>query len=194
MATAKNTPAEDAIEAEAAPEVTTPVVDDDVLDRELERIITDESAPLKLADGTYVIVRPLKLKELFAAFKIITRGAAMSMGALSFSLLQDTQDQFAETLIALLINAIPEADQEFAEFLRVVVDPDTPEGGWPDRDAKAEAESHLDYLFLGDPEVDDAIDILTVLITREAKDIQRLGKKVANAAKMFGKVAPLRQK
>ena len=78
MATAKKTTAEDAIEAEAAPEVTTPVVDDDVLDRELERIIADESAPLKLSDGTYVIVRPLKLKELFAAFKII---AAISLAA-----------------------------------------------------------------------------------------------------------------
>ena len=169
-------------------------VEDDILDNELDRLLADDTASLKLSDGTYVQVRPLKLKELFSAFRVITRGAALTMGALSHSILQDSSEQFSNTLIALLINAVPEADEEFAEFLRVVVDPDTPEGGWKSKEDRHAAEVHLDTILLGDPEIDDAIDILSVLIGRESKDIQRLGKKVTNAAKMFSKVAPLNQK
>lgn len=171
------------------PEETTEE-DSDLLDSEIERIVPDEGEPLLLVDGTKVNVRPLKLKELFAAFKIITRGAAMSMGAVSFSLMSDNQDQFAETMIALLLNAIPEADQEFCEFLRVVVDPYVPEKGWVNSKERDEAEVHLDNVLLVDPEIEDAIDIVTTVVYRESKDIQRLGKKVASAAKLFGKVAP----
>lgn len=181
--------AEKAPEDSETTEEATP--EDEILDNELERMVPSLQGPIQLSDGTYVHIRPLKLKELFAAFKIITRGSAMSMGAASFSILQDNSDQFAETLIALLINAVPEADQEFAEFLRVVVDPVAPDEkkGWKDRDERLNAEIHLDEI-LEDPEIEDAIDIVSTLITREAQDIQRLGKKIANAARMFGKVAP----
>lgn len=162
----------------------------EVLDGELDRFFPGPDETIKLSDGTEVDIRPLKLKELFAAFKVITRGAAMSMGALSFDLLAENQDHFAETLIALLINAFPEADQEFCEFLRACVDPAAPEGGWKDKEQRMAAETHLDQLLLVNPEIDDAIDITTVVVHRESGDIQRLGKKIANAAKMFSKVAP----
>lgn len=182
----------DVIETEAPQEATEDTEQTEanqVLDEEFERLLPGPGEPLELSDGTLVDTRPLKLKELFAAFKIITRGAAMSMGALNFNMIQE-QDQFAETMIALLINAFPEADQEFCEFIRICVDPHEPDGGWENRDERMNAEVHLDELLLADPDIGDAIDIVTLIIERESKDIQRLGKKVQNAVKMFQKVTP----
>lgn len=194
--TTKSTKAtSDATEAPSTPEVAETDALEEILDNEIERLLPEVGEPLALLDGTQVFVRPLKLKELFAAFKIITRGAAMSMGALSFSIMQENQDQFAETMIALLINAFPEADVEFCEFLRIMVDPVPPADGWENREERIAAEAHLDELLLNDsPEIDDAIDIVATVIYRESKDIQRLGKKIANAAKMFSKVAPPAEK
>ena len=186
MATAKKTAT---TEEEVVDKVEETATEDVVLDNELDRLIPVPGEPIKLSDGTYVLIRPMKVKELFAAFKIITRGAAMSMGALSMNVLNQ-QDQFAETLIALLINAIPEADEEFAEFLRIVVDPVPPKDGWTDRDAHLAAELHLDQLLLEDPEIDDAMDIVTAVVYAESRDIERLGKKLRNAIQLFTKVTP----
>lgn len=177
-------------ETEAPLEPTEDASQDTILDDEIERLLPGPGEPLTLDDGTQVNVRPLKLKELFAAFKIITRGATMSMGALSFNIFQDSQDRLVETLIALLLNAFPEADVEFCEFLRIVVEPHYADEKAVTRDEMVEAQIHLDQILLEDPDIGDAIDILTVLFTREAADMQRLGKKVANAVKMFSKVTP----
>ena len=176
-------PQSDTVDAPAA-------VEDEILDAELERLVPGPGEPLSLYDGTQVVVRPLKLKELFAAFKVITRGAAMSIGAMGGALMDQPREQMMEAMLALFLNAFPEADQEFCELLRQLVDPVVPEGGWADRDEAIAAETHLDRLLLIDPEIDDAIDILTCVIVNEAEDIQRLGKKVASAVKMFMKVQP----
>lgn len=184
------TTVEDSVDTDVeAPETQ---AEPEVLDGEFDRILPAEGEPLELSDGTKVFVRPLKMNGLFAAFRIITRGAAMSMGALSFSLVGESQEQFAQTLIALLINAFPEATFEFAEFLRVMVDPVPPANGWDEVNGprQKDAENHLDALLQDDPEIDDALDIITTIIYREAADIQRLGKKIQGAAKMFGKVSP----
>lgn len=166
----------------------------EVLDNELSRLLPDGSPVLKLEDGTEVAVRPLKLKELFAAFKVITRGSAMTFGAISPSLFSDAseEDQFVQVLIGLLINAIPEADVEFCEFIRVCVDSVSPalDGKWASREEKDEAEAHLDELLLENPEIGDALSIVTAVVVKEAKDIQKLGKKVGDAIKIYSKVTP----
>lgn len=162
----------------------------ELLDNELERLVPTPGEPIELDDGTLVKIRPLKLKELFAALKIITRGSAMSMGSMGFNALQNSGDQFADTLIALLINAFPEADVEVAEFLRVVVDPVAPKGKWEDAEAELAAEQHLDNLLLENPDIGDAIAIISAVIYAESRDIQRLGKKIQNAVRMFALTTP----
>lgn len=160
---------------------------DEVLDKEFERFIPEDGEPLELSDGTLVYVKPLRLNGLFAAFKIVTRGSVMSMGTSAIQLLSDSQDAFAETLIALLINAIPEASFETAEFLRECVEPVPPTKGWVSAGDERHANDMLDRLLLDDPEIDDAFDIISTVVYRESRDIQRLGKKIRSAAKMFEK-------
>lgn len=166
-------------------------VEESTVPEEVDEVtIPDPSAPVTLEDGTNVLVRPLKVRELLAAFKVITRGAALSMGALNFSMVNGNREQLVETLLAIFINSFPEADSEFCEFIRTVVDPVEPEEGWNSQDDLRRAHEKLDELLLLNPEVGDAIDILTKLITNEASDIPKLGKKVASAVTMFGKITP----
>lgn len=181
MSTKKTTAAE-AKEAEVKV-----IADDAIIEDETTRILPVVGEPIRLEDGTYVKIRPLKLKELFAAFKIITRGSAAVMGSLDFSALD--QEDFSNTLIALLVTALPEAPEEFSEFLRISVDPVAPEGKWGSVQEQIAAETHLDKL-LEDPEITDAIDIVSAIIYAESRDIQRLGKKVTNAISLFQKVEP----
>lgn len=189
MSAKKNEAIAEDTKTEVPQETTEDATQDTVLDDEIERLIPGPGEPLELHDGTLVAIRPLKLKELLAAMKVVTRGATMSMGALSFNIFQENTDRMVETLVALLINAFPEADVEFCEFLRVVVEP-----FFPDNDATREemtaAHIHLDEILVEDPDIGDALDILTVLFSREAKDMQRLGKKVSNAVQVFTKVQP----
>ena len=165
----------------------------EILDKEIDRIIPEPGEPLKLEDGTEVIVRPLKLKELLAFFRILTRGSAMSLGALSMNVFEE-QDQFAETLIALLLNALPEAPQEISEFLRVMTDPVIPEGGWDTKEQRREADIHLDTILLDGPEISDTIDIVTAIIYAESQDIAKLAGKVQGALTILTKVTPKTKK
>lgn len=76
------------------------------------------------------------------------------------------------------------------EFLRVVVDPAPPEGGWKNTIAEEDAHHHLNELLLVNPEIEDLIDIITAVVYAESQDIERLGKKLTNAMTMFSKVNP----
>lgn len=165
--------------------------EDEILDDEYERLLPGPGEPFQLVSGDWVSPRPLKMKELMAAFKVITRGAAMSMGALSYNLVMDSDnDELMETIIILLINAIPEAEQEVSELIRVLVDPLEPEEGWKNRDERHEAERRIDEQLLGNPEIEDALTILTVVLSGEMDDIKALGKKLRQATKLFSKVVP----
>lgn len=187
----KKTAATAAKETEITDDSPKIVADDAIIEDEIERIVPVPGEPIRLEDGTFVKIRPLKLKELFAAFKIITRGSAAVMGSLDFGALD--QEDFSNTLIALLVTALPEAPEEFSEFLRISVDPVAPDGKWKSTQEQIEAESHLDEI-LFDPEITDAIDIVSAIIYAESRDIQRLGKKVSNAIQLFQKVEPKTKK
>lgn len=167
-------------------EVIDGVAKDAIIEDEIERFIPEPGQPIRLEDGTYVSIKPLKLKELFAAFKIITRGSAGAMASLNFGSL-DSED-FGNTLVALLLYALPEAPEEFSEFIRIVCDPVAPNGKWKNNEELIAAENHLDEILLMSLEIGDAIDIITAVIAIESKDIQKLGKKLSNAIQIFTKM------
>lgn len=179
-------PAKKNVEAAEVAKVETPE-ENEVLDKEFERFIPEEGEPLKLEDGTLVTVRPLKLRELLALLKVVTRSTLSGIGGLAGA---SSQEDFAVNLIALLINAVPENPEEVCELLRILVDPVAPEGGWKDRDEKHNAEVHLDNLLLEDPEITDSIDIITTVAYREAGDLEKLGKRIEGAVQMFGRLQP----
>jgi hypothetical protein len=164
----------------------TPVVPDPLRD-EAERIEPDVTGPLTLQSGKSVEVVPLKLRETMKLLKIVTRGAGAVLEQLMGELDLNDPAAFAQTLGALVIMSIPEAEDEAVAFIQVMVRP----AGF-DSLEQTEKISQLNDLMaeLYNPELDDVITIVERVVRRESEDIRNLGKRLVTAFKLTQKVAP----
>lgn len=137
---------------------------------DVQRLLPDPTAPVELVNGSKVRIKPLRLREFLAMLKIVTRGAAMAMGSVRL----DTNDEdFAQSLISLFLFAIPEAEDEAVDFIRLMVEPIGPFADG-ERDA---AENKL-FEDLDNPELEDIVTIVEGVIQREGKDLRALGKRL----------------
>jgi hypothetical protein len=141
---------------------------------DVERLLPSPGEPFALSDGTMVVANELRLKEFLGLLKIVTRGAAVALGEVR---LDATDEAFSQSLISLFLFAIPEAEEEAADFLRLMV---RPAGPFADRDARNSAESSLDLLMLN-PDLEDLFTIIEIVINHEGKDLRRLGKRLGKA-------------
>lgn len=169
----------------AASPVTPPRVDEgpSAAD-EVERIVPDPKAPITLADGTRVIAKPLRLRELLAALKIVTRGAAMSMGGIQFDL---NDEAFVQSMLGLFLFAVPEADEEVVDFLQKMVEPCGPFVSDEERET---ARTHVAEI-LENPDLEDVFLIVETVVRRESKDLRGLGKRLENMMKFAQKTGQL---
>jgi hypothetical protein len=127
---------------------------------------------VELANGSQVRIKPLKLREFLAMLKIVTRGAAMAMGSVRL----DTNDEdFAQSLISLFLFAIPEAEDEAVDFIRLMVEP----AGGPYAEGEREAAENKLFEDLDNPELEDIVTIVEGVIQREGKDLRALGKRLS---------------
>jgi hypothetical protein len=165
----------------------TPVVPDPARD-ESERLNPDPTGPLTLTTGKVVEVLPLKTREMMKLLKIVTRGAGAVLEQLMGELDLSDPAAFAQTLGALIIMSIPEAENEVIEFVQSIVRP----YGWDDLAAadRKDAVEQLSVLMaeLHNPELDDLISIVERVIRRESEDIRNLGKRIGTAFKLGQKV------
>lgn len=140
---------------------------------DIERILPNPGEPFALESGLQVVANPLKLRELLALLKIITRGAAIALGELNFN---STDSNFQQQMISLFIFAIPEAEDEAADFIRLMV---RPAGPFADEDARVAAQIKLDEELLN-PSLEDLFSIIEIVIHNEGGDLRRLGKRLMN--------------
>lgn len=155
---------------------------------EVDRLLDEPGGPLTLASGTVVTLRPLKLREFLKLLKIITRGA----GTLLQDLQLDFEDatQFTQTLLAVVLFAVPEAEDETIEFIQTIVEPTELSG-----DLKEQAGQRLTLMReLENPELEDMIEILTALIRAEGRDLQSLGKRLRVMFQTAQKLGALKTK
>lgn len=179
------------VETPAAPttvelaEAQTPVVPDAPRD-ESERLDPSPTGPLTLTTGKVVEVVPLKTREMMKLLKIVTRGAGSVLEQLMGELDLSDPAAFAQTLGALIIMSIPEAENEVIEFVQSIVRPANFDQV---TDQKARVEQ-LTILMaeLNNPELDDLISIVERVIRRESEDIRNLGKRIGTAFKLGQKV------
>jgi len=156
---------------------TEPLEADPVKD-EITALLETPNGPFALSTGTRVVVRQLKLREFLALLRIVTRGAAPALGNVSLDF--DNPNQFVQSLFGIVLFAIPEATEETIEFVQTVVEPADLKG----LDAKssmAKREALMDELF--NPELEDLINIVGVVVASEGADLQKLGKRLKT---MFG--------
>lgn len=141
---------------------------------EIERLVPSPGEPFELSDGTKVVANELRLREFLGLLKIVTRGAALAMNEVR---LNTNDDDFAQSLISLFIFAIPEAEDEAADFVRMMV---RPAGPFDDAKDEAAARTALDEHMVN-PDLEDLFSIIEIVITNEGKDLRRLGKRLGKA-------------
>ena len=147
-------------------------------DDEVDRLLPDPDKPVTLDDGTLVQIKPLRLREFLAMLKIVTRGAAIAMGQIRL----DARDEdFMQSMIAMFLFAIPEAEEEAIDFIRIMVEPAKAYGDSDEERAqRAQDQDKLD-VYLNSPSLDDTFTVIENIIHREGSDLRRLGKRLTSA-------------
>lgn len=143
-------------------------------------VIVDEGNVITLESGTEVVLVPLKSRQFFKMLRIITHGAGGMLINFKWSG-SDSPEEFAAKLVALLGFAIPDAEDEVMEFLISMTKPaKLKEGKSLTKSQLAENEKLKDALFeeLYNPELGDTLTIIEAIISREAADLQALGKRL----------------
>ena len=146
---------------------------------ELDRL-DPEPVTVKLESGFPVEVVRLKTRQMFRLLRILTRGAGPAIAQLDFSA---EQEDFAQKMLGILIMAIPDAEQETVAFLQSMCKPAELVEKKSAQLTKQENE-HNQELWdrfnaeLFNPEIDDTLSLLEVIIANEAPELQSLGKRL----------------
>ncbi len=140
-------------------------------------IIAADPTPLTLESGFEIHIERLRTRALMSLLKILTRGAAEVLPSLRFG--EDvSQEEFTGQLLAAIVLAIPEAEEETIAFVNRMVTPAglVTEGRLTKQDVinNAQLEEEL-RAQLNDPELSDLVTILSQIITVEAPHIIALG-------------------
>lgn len=163
---------------------TTPPVESDI------DIIDPQGLPvLTLTNGTRVTVQRIKMRQLMRFLRIITAGG------ISFPS-QDDPD-FAENLLGQLLVSLPEAENEAILFVASLVMPaDYVEGRRVSKDQKEINQELLDDLddYFFNPDLDDVIAVLEVVVATEWPHLKSLGKRVQALLPQEQKAATKRAK
>ena len=130
---------------------------------------------------------------------MLTRGVgpAVVQSGLDFS---KDPEAFGQSLLAMTLMAIPEAEQQFIEFLTSMCTPvGLHEAHGRARLSKQQAEDNQTAINemveeLNNPELDDLLDLAEAIIRREAPEIQALGKRVASLLELARKTGQLEDK
>lgn len=143
-------------------------------------VIVDEGDTVELSTGFRIKILPLKSRQFFKLLRIITHGAGGLLMNLNFSG-DDSPEAFGAKLLALVGYAIPDAEDEVIEFLLSITEAEGTKAGRKlskeEKSANAELYSQL-LDELDNPELEDLITIVEALVTREAEDLQALGKRL----------------
>lgn len=167
-------------------------------DSELDRL-DPEPVTHKLTTGFAVEVQRLKTRQLFRFLKILTHGAgpALMQSSLNFD---EGADVFGQRLLALMVVSIPDAESDAIAFLSSMCEPAGITKRRPGKQfTKQETEDNR-VLFerfteeFFNPDIDDTVDLIEIIIKREAPEIQALGKRLAGLMEMVKKTGADKEK
>jgi hypothetical protein len=151
---------------------------------EAERLDPQPQGPVTLSSGTRIEIQPLKLRETMKLLRIITHGAGGYVGSLLDGISMEDPAAFAQTLVTVLLMSIPDAERETVEFIQTMCVPaELP----ADKKAREQALSDLADE-LDNPELEDMVTIIEVVIRRESEDIRALGKRLGSALNLAARV------
>jgi hypothetical protein len=157
-------------------------------EEDIERLVPDPTKPFELTSGFWVETNRLRLREFLAMLKIVTRGAAMAMGSVR---LNTDDEDFMQSMVSLFLFAIPEAEDEAVDFIRMMVKPVKPSGAvFANDDERVQYEQKLTEE-LDNPELEDMVTIIETVIRREGKDLRSLGKRLSGMLEVARKTGQI---
>lgn len=138
---------------------------------------------ITLDSGIVIKVERLRTRGMFKLLKIVTRGAGPILMQMPLNF--EDSEAFMGQLLAVVVMAIPEAEDEAIDFIRSMV---VPEDYNSEAKSKADIQKNKDVFEslmreLDDPAPTDTIAIISKIIENEANDIQALGKQLAAVLK-----------
>jgi len=157
-------------------------------DSELDRL-DPQPETCKLSTGLEVDIVRMRTRQFFRLLRVLTHGAgpALTQAQLNFS--GDAAD-FAQKLLTLVVISIPDAENEAVQFLASMCRPsgvvDKPSSQLTKQEA-AENTALWDRFNedLHNPELEDTIDLIEIIVRQEAPELQALGKKLQRVFKLF---------
>lgn len=165
---------------------------------EIDRL-DPEPVTVKLSTGYEVGLQRLKTRQFFRLLKVLTRGVGPGVVQSGLDFGQD-QEAFGRNLLAMTLMAIPEAEQQFIEFLQSMCTPlGLHEAFGGARLSKQQIEDNQAAITemvdeLNNPELDDLLDLAEAIVRQEAPEIQALGKRVASLLELAKKTGQLKDK
>lgn len=186
------------VDVELPAAVEEPVAEDTIVPvparSETERLDPNpEPVETTLLNGMTIEVEPMRLRQFLRLLRIVTRGGASMMNMINPD---PDRDDFAQQLGALLLFAIPEAEDETVQFVQTIVRPaNMAQGSSVTKAQQVENGQRISELvdYLENPELEDLVTIIQKLIEQEADDLRALGKRLAamfKAAQKMGVVTP----
>jgi len=168
-----------------------------VADSEIDRI-DPEPVIVKLSTGYEAGIQRLKTRQFFRLLKVLTRGVGPAMVQSGLDFGQD-QEAFGKNLLAMTLMAIPEAEQQFIEFLQSMCTPPGLHEASGGRLTKQQAEDNQAAITemveeLNNPELGDLMDLAEAIVRQEAPEIQALGKRAASLLELAKKTGQLKDK
>lgn len=157
-------------------------------------VIVDEGDLITLSSGAEIRILPLKTRQFFKLLRIITHGAGGMLLNLNISS-TDSVEEFSAKLLALVGFAIPDAENEAIEFIMSLVEPkDIKSGRSLSKKEKEVNEELSNALFdeLYNPELEDTLTIIEAIVSREASDLQALGKRLMAMFKLAEKTGQIK--
>ncbi len=137
---------------------------------------------MKLASGTEFDLEPLKLRQFLRLLRIVTRGAADVLDTANIDF-EDPQS-FVQTFLGMVLFSIPEAEEETIDFIKSMVKPKNLTGD-PNKDLIKVQELAQE---LDNPDLEDTVTIVQVIVENEAEDLRALGKRLSTMFKVAQKL------
>jgi hypothetical protein len=145
----------------------------------------------KMSTGFELEIVRMRTRQFFRLLRVLTHGAgpALMQAGLDF---KAEGSEFASKLLVLVVMSIPDAEGEAVQFLASMCKPAGEVSKPASQLTKQEAEANkaLWEQFgeeMHNPELTDTIDLIEIIVTQEAPELQALGKKLQKILALFQK-------
>jgi hypothetical protein len=157
-------------------------------DSELDRL-DPQPETCKFTTGFQVDVLRMRTRQFFRLLRILTHGAGPALTRANLNFGGDAAE-FGQQLLMLVVMSIPDAEQETVMFLSSMCRPtgivDKPESQLTKAEKDSNAALWDDYnREMHNPDLEDTLDLIDVIIRRESPELQALGKKLQRTFKIF---------